>query len=114
MDKLIINDIEQLRLRKSEIKVTIHNQEIQLISGFSELKNNLFSFGSTEIENTGFGSLKKGVIPFISKSLVSLVVTKWLKPKSRLATKAAFFLGSSLIQKLFEEGGKKVIQRLQK
>tara|TARA_R110002096_G_scaffold169779_4_gene341551 strand:+ start:9923 stop:10267 length:345 start_codon:yes stop_codon:yes gene_type:complete len=114
MDKLVIKNIEQLRLKKSEIKVTIHNQEIQLISGFTELKSDLFSFGSTEIESTGFGTLKKGIIPFISKTLVSLVVTKWLKPKSKLATKAAIFLGSSFIQKLFEEGGKKVIQRLQK
>ena len=113
MDKLVIKNIEQLRLKKSEIKVTIHNQEIQLISGFTELKSDLFSFGSTEIESTGFGTLKKGIIPFISKTLVSLVVTKWLKPKSKLATKAAIFLGS-FIQKLFEEGGKKVIQRLQK
>ena len=112
MNHKTIKNLQELRLKRAELKMTVKSQEINLASSFGVLKNQLFSFENSELDLLNIGDLRKEIVPLISNSLVSLMVTKWLKPKSKLVKKAAIYFGTSLIQNLILKGSKQLVKRL--
>jgi hypothetical protein len=106
-----IQNLRQLRQRKSELQTIILKQEFQITTGYNALKDELFAFDNLQSGVFDLATLKSKVIPYISQSLVRLAVNGWLKPKSKLVQRVALFSGTYMVQKLLEALGKKVIKR---
>ena len=90
-----VKDLESLKKAKLELQQHIELKKINIKVETDSLKYGLLQKSEASQESLK-GLLNDGVL---NKSLVKLIVYKFIKPKSKILGKASVFLGSFLIDK---------------
>lgn len=107
-----IHDLKSLREEKVERKAEVIASEAKIKMNLSTLKEQLFSLEGNEFSLADLGNFSSPAYLMVSKGISNLLIKKWIKPKSKIAKKAATFFSSILIQRLIQGVGKKVIQKV--
>lgn len=95
----IIN-LKSLKLAQTQLKAKSLKSEIEIQANLAALKDSLFtnsniSAGGETDANSFLGLSSKD----LSRIVSSFIISKWIKPKSKLVKKASIFFSSLLLQK---------------
>ena len=94
-----ITNLKSLKLARTQLKAKALKSEIEIHSNLEVLKYSLFTMSGSNGSESAAESFLNISPKELSRIVSSFIISKWIKPKSKLVKKASIFFSSLLLQK---------------